>query len=222
MVTVAEQRRMLWNDRWMRAVAPRVVGRILNGRAPQPGWLPRRLVTVVSGDADADAGVGAVWWVWRPRSATAEAYTAVLELGRSDGRWRYMGADSGPVASLPAARLPAGAPGQVGMIELGAGTGGVSRPYQGSPLRAPWIEANELRIAAEVDHLLVADRRIPLPPTGPLLIAWTSPSTGLGGTRPLILALAPDGTELSRIGPHDTLDTYTWAKLGGFDAPPAP
>jgi hypothetical protein len=29
------------------------------------------------------------------------------------------------------------------------------------------------------------------------------------------MAVGRDGAELSRIGPHDSMDSYTWAKLSG-------
>jgi len=46
-------------------------------------------------------------------------------------------------------------------------------------------------------------------------VAWKSRSTGSGGLRPLIVAVGRDGSELSRIGPHDSMDSYTWVKVGG-------
>ncbi|MFB6784686.1 hypothetical protein ACFCX0_47435 [Streptomyces sp. NPDC056352] len=36
-----------------------VVRRVLAREAPQPQWIPRRLLTVVTADVDATAGVGA-------------------------------------------------------------------------------------------------------------------------------------------------------------------
>jgi hypothetical protein len=29
------------------------------------------------------------------------------------------------------------------------------------------------------------------------------------------VAVGRDGSELSRIGPHDSMDSYTWAKVSG-------
>ena len=103
------------------------------------------------------------------------------------------------------------------MIECGGGAGGVSYAYRlqhpHSISAAPWVGASELRVAAEVSHLLLCDRRIQVPRNGRLIVAWKSRSTGNGGQRPLIVAVGHDGSELSRIGPHDNLDSYTWAKL---------
>ena len=80
-------------DRWMGIVVSRVARRVVNGKAPQPGWLPRRWLTVVSGDVDPGGGIGAVWLVWRPGSAEAETHTALME--RCGGRWQYTGGGRG-------------------------------------------------------------------------------------------------------------------------------
>ncbi|MET8026535.1 hypothetical protein [Streptomyces avermitilis] len=42
MSTRAELRRIRRIDRWMEIILPRVVRRVVNGEASQPGWLPRR------------------------------------------------------------------------------------------------------------------------------------------------------------------------------------
>lgn len=57
-----------------------------------------------------------------------------------------------------------------------------------------------------------------MPGPGQLVVAWKSRATGNGGIRPLIVAVRQDGTELSRIGPQDSVDSYTWAKLSGYGA----
>jgi hypothetical protein len=77
--TSAELRRMRRMERWMGIIVSRVARRVVTGKAPQPGWLPRRWLTVVSGDVDFDGGIGAVWLVWRPGSAKAETHTALIE-----------------------------------------------------------------------------------------------------------------------------------------------
>jgi len=120
---------------------------------------------------------------------------------------------------VAAGRLAAGEPGQVGMIECGGGAGGLScawrRQHPRSVTAAPWVGSSELRVAAEVGHLLFGGRRIEVPGHGRLIVAWKSRSTGSGGLRPLIVAVGRDGSELSRIGPHDSMDSYTWAKVSG-------
>ncbi|SEG92206.1 hypothetical protein SAMN05216223_12583 [Actinacidiphila yanglinensis] len=206
-------------ERRMNVLLPRVVRRVTNGEPTQPGWLPRRWLTVVSSDLDLDAGIGAVWVVWRPGSAGAEAYTGLFE--RCGREWRSTGGGAGSSAGLPAERRAVGRSGQVGMIEFGGGMGGLSRadslrrhrPELGET--SHWVGADEIHVAAEVDHLLLGERRIDVPPHGALIVAWRSPSTSQGGTRPLIVAVGRDGAELSRIGPHDSMDSYTWAQLSG-------
>jgi hypothetical protein len=200
----------------MGIIVPRVARRLVNGKAPQPGWLPRRWLTVLSGDMDLDGGIGAVWLVWRPRSAKAETHTALIE--RCGGHWQYTGGSS--VSGVPvAADRSARQPGQIGMIEIGAEAGGLSYAYRLLPTHsitlAPWVGASELQVAAEVSHLLLGERRIKVPGHGMLIVAWKSRYTGIGGLRPLIVAVGRDGSELSRIGPHDSMDSYTWAMVSG-------
>jgi hypothetical protein len=206
-------------NRWTEIILPRVVRRVVNGELSQPHWLPRRWLTLVSGDIDREAGVGAVWLVWRPGSAKAETHTALME--RCGEKWQCTGGGSASGGELRAERLAAGQPGQVGMIELGGGAGCLSDAYRlhhrhpDSIGTVPWIGSNELQVAAEVDHLLVGDRRIEVPGHGRLIVVWKSPSTGRGGIRPLIVAVGRGGSELSRLGPHDSMDSYTWAELSG-------
>ena len=222
MPAAAEMRRM---EHLMGIIIPLVTGRVLGEKDPQPGWLPRRLVTVVSGDVDVDAGCGAVWLVWRPWSSKAGTYTARVE--HHGGQFRYMGATGvvggGAVLDrdVPAGRPAASEPGQVGMIELGGHSGGVSSAWRlqhrGPSIDAPWVGASELRVAAEVDHLLIGQqrRRVQVPGHGRVIVAWKSPNTIVGGTRPLIVAMGRNGSELSRLGPADVMDTYTTVKLSG-------
>ena len=204
-------------ERWMGIIVPGVARRVVNGEAPQPGWLPRRWLTVVSGDVDLDGSIGAVWLVWRPGSAKAETHTALVE--RCGGQWRYTGGGSASGGDVATERRAAGQPGQIGMIECGGGAGGLGCAWRlqhpHSITAAPWVGSSELRVAAEVGHLIVGGRRIEVPGHGRLIVAWKSRSTGSGGLRPLLVAMGRDGSELSRIGPHDGMDRYTWAKLGG-------
>lgn len=206
-------------ERWTEIILPRVVRRVVNGELSQPHWLPRRWLTLVSGDVDREAGVGAVWLVRRPGSAKAETHTALIE--RCGEKWQCTGGGSASGGDLRTERLAAGQPGQVGMIELGGGAGCLSdarrlRHRQTDFIgTVPWLGADELQVAAEVDHLLLGDRRIEVPGHGRLIVVWKSPSTGCGGIRPLIVAVGRDGSELSRLGPHDSMDSYTWAELSG-------
>ena len=219
MPTRAELRRTRRIDRWMKILLPGVIRRMISGAVSQPGWLPRRRLTLVSGDVDLNAGIGAVWLVWRPGSAKAETHTALIEY--CGEKWQHTGGGSTSGGDLAAERLAAGRPGQVGMIELDGGAGALSYAYRLQHRHpdfigtAPWIGSNELRVAAEVDHLLLGDRRIDVPRDGRLIVVWKSPSRGRAGIRPLIVAVGRDGSELSRIGPHDSTDSHTRARLSG-------
>ncbi|MGW4909126.1 hypothetical protein [Streptomyces sp. NPDC004270] len=108
-----------------------VVRRRLAREAPQPWWIPRRLLTVVSADVDASAGVGAVWLVWRPKSPRMREHIALLE--RYEEQWRYVGGGSGPGED----------PFNVDVLDVRNGGGVLSRTRSIDPPRsitaASWI-----------------------------------------------------------------------------------
>jgi hypothetical protein len=117
----AELRR---TERWMGLLVPKIFRRVLKGKAPQPGWLPRRWQSVISADVDMDSGVGAVWPEWRPRSALAQERIALIE--RYGGRWDCGGTGSDAPGGAAPGRLAVGHPGQFGVTELGGDSGGDS------------------------------------------------------------------------------------------------
>ena len=183
---------------------PGVVRRVLGGGEPQPWWVPRRVLTVVSADVDTGAGVGAVWMVWRPQSARAREYGGILEW--YDGQWRSLGVGSSEV----------GDPVDAEVIEVRVSGGSLSLTSRSDPPRsfetAPWITRAHLYLGRDVGHVLVGDRRFEVPEGRRFVVAWKGPQISRGG-RPVIVALGRDGTELSRIGPLDSLDSHTWARV---------
>ncbi|WP_330260088.1 hypothetical protein OG586_30635 [Streptomyces murinus] len=177
---------------------------MLAREAPQPWWIPRRLLTVVSADVDATAGVGAVWIVWRPKSPRMREHIALLEW--YEEQWRYVGGGSGPGE----------VPFNVDVLDVRSAGGVLSLTRRNDPPRsiteAPWISCVKVRLGRDVDHVLIGARRIDNPEHCKLIAVWTSPYISRGA-RPVIVALGADGAELSRIGPHDNLDAHTWARL---------
>jgi hypothetical protein len=223
-LTKAELRRIRWSAYWTGLLSRRLIRRLLaggRGDALQPAWLPRRWVTVVYGDIDHDAGVGVLWLVSRPGRERGAEYTMLFE--RCGEEWRYTGGGSSSGGRAeenpPRSRPAAGRPGQPGMIELGGGAGGVGHAHRVlSPedwSSIPWVGSSHLRVAAEVDHLVVGGRRVEVPEDGRLAVAWRSPRGMFGGVRPIVTAIGRDGTELSVVGPRDQMDSYTWAKVQG-------
>ncbi|MFD8999920.1 hypothetical protein ACFV0T_02875 [Streptomyces sp. NPDC059582] len=202
----------LWVGRRVDALLPGVVRRVSAGGHPQPRWLPRRVLTVVSADVDVTVGAGAVWFVLRPRSARAREHTALLEW--YGGQWRHLGGGNGPLDD------PVG----LDVMEVRAGGGVLSRTRRHDPPRssetAPWIACATIHLGRDVGHLLVGNRRFDVvgnrrfdaPERRGLVVAWMSPP-GSRGVRPAVVAFGRDGTELSRLGPHDSLDTHAWARL---------
>ncbi|MFK0293499.1 hypothetical protein ACIQU6_23875 [Streptomyces sp. NPDC090442] len=191
----------------MESLLPGVVRRVVEGADPQPRWVPRRVLTVVSADVDTGAGVGAVWALWRPKSARVREYTVLLEWYGE--QWRYVGGTEGGSGSVDD-------PADVDVIEIRGGGGVLSLTRDRDPTHtmdtAPWIGCVEVHLGPDVRHLLVGNRRIVVPERRKLAAVWTSRPASRA-VRPVLVALGHDGTELSRIGPHDTLDTYTWARL---------
>lgn len=203
--------RSRWAIRWegMRfRAASRVALRVASGSDGRLRGVPRRIVAAAGADVDEDAGVAVVRVHWRPRSARAgREYVELLE--RIDGEWRSRGGGGGP--------LDTGL-GEVEMLEVGGGAGVRSftgghgdseRPF--GPAR--WIASNTVRVGPDVARVLVGDRGLDVPRNRELTVVWTSPYHSQGGTRPVVVALGRDGAELSRIGPGDALDTYTWRRL---------
>ncbi|MGW3633222.1 hypothetical protein ACWD7F_24195 [Streptomyces sp. NPDC005122] len=182
-----------------------VVRRVSAREPSQPWWIPRRLLTVVSADVDATVGVGAVWIVWRPKSPRLRDHIALLE--RHEEQWRYAGGGSGPGEDSF----------NVDVLDVSDGGSVLSLTRGSDPPRsitaASWISCVKVSLGRDVDHVLVGARRIDNPGHCKLIAVWTSPYLSRG-TRPVIVALGSDGAELSRIGPHDGLDTHTWARVG--------
>lgn len=190
--------------RWTEALLPGVVRRVLEGAEPQPRWMPRHVLTVVSADVDTTTGVGAVWLVWYPKFPWAREHTALLEW--YDEQWEYVGGGSGTVNDPP----------DVDVIELCGGGCALSLTRCLDAPRsvdtAPRIHCVEVHLGPDVGQILFGNRRIDAPEQRKLIAAWMSPHASRSA-RPVIVALGHDGTELSRIGPYDTLDTHTWARL---------
>ncbi|MCR8575030.1 hypothetical protein [Streptomyces sp. Isolate_219] len=162
------------------------------------------MLTVVSADVDTTTGVGAVLLVWYPNFPWAREHTALLEW--YDEQWEYVGGGSGTVSD----------PADVDVIELCGGgdalslTGCLDAPR--SVDTTPRIHCVEVHLGPDVGQILFGSRRIDAPERRKLIAAWMSPHASRS-TRPVVVALGHDGTELSRIGPYDTLDTHTWARL---------
>ncbi|MFE7311877.1 hypothetical protein ACFU7T_01990 [Streptomyces sp. NPDC057555] len=196
----------LWTGTRWEALLRGVVRRVSAGDESQPWWMPRRALTVVSADVDATAGVAAVWIVWRPKSPRMREHIAFLEWHGE--QWRFVGGGSGPAGDDPV---------NVEVLDVHDSAGALSptrsSDHPCSLSTGPWIGCTKVHLGRDVGQVLVGARRIEAPEQRRLIAVWTSSRTGRGG-RPVIVALGRDGTELSRIGPHDSLDTHTWARLG--------
>jgi hypothetical protein len=159
---------------------------------------------VVSADVDTTAGVGAIWMVWRPKSPRTREHIALLEW--YDEQWRYAGSASGSGDD----------PVEVDVLDVCNGGGVLSRTHGIDPpssiTAALWISCAKVRLGRDVGHVLIGSRRIGNPKHCKLIAVWKSPYVSRG-TRPAIVALGRDDGELSRLGPHDSLDTHTWAQL---------
>lgn len=187
----------MWGEVLRERVATRVALRVVAGSAVRL----QGPVRVVGSDVDRDEGVAAVRVVWRPGSARA-AREHVELLQRVDGEWRVRGGGSGPAEA---------APGTVEVLEVGGGSG--VRSFGSTAGPAGWIGCATIRVGPDVAYVLVGARRHTPTTTGELTTVWTSPHHPQGGTRPLIVALDHEGTELSRLGPDDVLDSHTRRRL---------
>ncbi|MFF3964076.1 hypothetical protein ACFYZI_21285 [Streptomyces griseorubiginosus] len=194
----------VWAGPWWETFLRGVVKRVLAGDETQPWWLPRRVLTVVSADVDDAAGVGAIWILWRPKSSRMREHIALLEWFGE--QWRYVGGSSGSGDD----------PVDVKVLDVSNGGGVLSLTRSLDPPRsisaAPRISCVKVRLGRDASRVLIGVRRIEVPEQRSLIAVWTSPQTS-HGVRPVIVALGRDGAELSRAGPHDSLDTHTGARL---------
>ncbi|WP_369382532.1 hypothetical protein [Streptomyces sp. cg36] len=192
-----------WTGLLRESLLRSAVRRVLAGATARPRWIPRRVLSV-SADVDAAEGVGALRFVWRPRSRRGREH---FELMRRYGRrWRSVGGGGGPV----------GDPVDVEVLDVRSGCGVRTFPHDHTPplpnSLTLWIGCLEVHVGPDVDHVLVGTRRIPVPEGRALVAVWTSSHPGRP-LRPLVVAVGRDGTELSRMGPLDGLDTHTRARL---------
>ncbi|WP_430377397.1 hypothetical protein [Streptomyces sp. B1-3] len=194
----------MWADPRWETFLRGVVKRVLAGDETQPWWLPRRVLTVVSADVDDAAGVGAIWILWRPKSSRMREHIALLEWFGE--QWRYVGGSSGSGDD----------PVDVKVLDVSNGGGVLSPTRSLDPPRsisaAPRISCVKVRLGRDASRVLIGVRRIEVPEQRSLIAVWTSTQTS-HGVRPVIVALGRDGAELSRTGPHDSLDTHTLARM---------
>ncbi|WP_344401587.1 hypothetical protein [Streptomyces longisporus] len=158
----------------------------------------------MSTDVHTTIGAAAIWIVARPKSPRAREHIALLEW--HDKRWRHVGGSSGPADD----------PVDVEVLEVQQGGGVFSLTRSTDPPRslttAPWISCVKVRLGRDVGHVLIDGRRLENPEQCRLIAVWTSPYP-TRAARPVIVAMGRDGAELSRLGPDDSLDTHTWARL---------
>jgi hypothetical protein len=183
--------------------------RVLSGRGL--GFSQRRagFVALASG-VDEDAGVAAVWLVHHPGSAGSAQHT--LEFERGDG-WRFLGGGSSGAREFSLAGRPsASVNGPTSMMRLVSSSASRSRTDRERDAAglgvagAGWVACAGFRLAAEVGHLQVGQRPVPVPGHGYAIVAWRSPPAL---ARPLIMAVGKDGSRLSELRPNNSMDSLT-------------
>jgi hypothetical protein len=198
--------------------------RVLSGR--RLGLAQRRAGFVaLASDVDEDGGVAAVWLVRHPGSADSAQHT--LEFERRDG-WRLLGGGSSSAQEFSLDHRPsASVQGPASMLKLVSGSASRSRIDRErlagglGVAGAGWVACAGFRLATEAGHLQAGDRVIPVPGHGYAIVAWRSP---LALTRPPIMAVSNNGSRLSELGPHDSLDSLSWESIEQalLDDPPPP
>ncbi|WP_327696465.1 hypothetical protein [Streptomyces sp. NBC_00459] len=107
----------------------------------------------------------------------------------------------------------------VDVIEVRGGSGSLSLSRRRDPSRsvesALWIACVQVYLGPDVDHILIGDRRFDVASGQRRVVAvWKGPRIRRGW-RPVIVAFGRDGSEFSRLGPLDSLDSRTWARVWG-------
>jgi hypothetical protein len=187
--------------------------RALTGR--RLGLQQRRAgFVVLASDIDEDADVAAVWLVHHPGSPDSAQHT--LDFERS-GDWRFLGGGSNSAQEFSLAGRPsASVHGPTSMMRLVSSSASRSRADREKDATglgvagAGWVACAGFRVAAEVGHLQVGGRSIPVPGHGFVIVVWRSPPAL---ARPLIVAVGNDGSRLTELGPHDSLDSLTWDSI---------
>jgi hypothetical protein len=198
--------------------------RVLSGR--RFGFAQRRAGFVaLASDVYEDGGVAAVWLVRHPGSLDSTQHT--LEFEDSDG-WRFLGGGSSSAQEFSLDRRPsASVHGPASMLKLvssSACRSRIDRERLAGGLgvaSAGWVACAGFRVAAEVGHLQAGERVIPVAGHGYAIVAWRSPPAL---TRPPIVAVGNNGSRLSELGPHDSLDSLSWESIEQalLDDPPPP
>lgn len=185
------------------------------------GWPLRRRyqragVVVVARDVDADAGVAAVWLARRAGGPDAAEEVCLFE--RVGGSWQYLGGGGGGEFLLTG-RPSASRAGPASLMTSWSGCSvrsSADRDAQGHPgdlTDVGWVACAMFRVAAEVAYLQVGARRIEVPGHGYVIVAWKAPPASELPPRPPIAAIGEDGSRLTELGPHDHLDSLTWAAI---------
>ena len=158
-------------------------------------------------DVDEDAGVAMVWLLRHPGAPDSAEHALQFE---REGGWRFLGGAGSSARELPLAGRPsASVHGPSTMMRFLSSSASRSRagPEQ---QEAGWVSCASFRLATEVGQLQVAERSIPVPDHGYVIVGWRSPSAR---ARPLIVAVGKDGSRLSELGPDDFLDSLTWESV---------
>ena len=192
-------------------------------RWPVPG-AHRCVVEAV--DIDRDAGLAAVLILTLPSRGAATVYQETYEHDAVRGWISAGGASaSGGSWARTHARPSAARSGPSVVMSVGGSSGGQSyldrmrltEEGRGLEERATvnWVNATVIDVSVEVDHLLLAKRRIKAPPHGRCVVVWKSAApTGVDRPlRPRLAAVDRNGRILTELGPHDILDTFTQAFL---------
>ena len=192
-------------------------------RWPVPG---ARRCAVEAVDIDRDAGLGAVLIVTLPFRGPATAYEEVYEHDALHGWVSPGGASHSPAdRALARARPSAARSGPAVMLSCHGGSAARShlerlrlRESGGDAARVrfvAWINTCVIDTSVEVDHLLVAGRRVPASAHGRCVIVWKSAASDhpVTALRPPFAAVDRGGRVLTELGPCDALDTLTRAFL---------
>lgn len=191
--------------------------RVLSGR--RLGFRQRKAgLAALASDIDEDSGVAAVWLVQHAGSAESVQHMLWFE---GIGGWRCLGGGSGgsgrelSLAGRPSASLA----GPAAMLTPLGECSGRSLADREALGREPdfahvgWVASAGFRCAAEVAYVLAGPRRIKVPGHGYVIVAWKAPPRSGPPRRPLVVAVAADGSRLTELGSGSYVDSLTWAAV---------
>jgi hypothetical protein len=183
--------------------------RMIKTGKPGLRYWPGVRVQSLAHDVNVEAGVAAAWVISGPWE-----YNCLYQLGRRG--WQSHGAGSRSTEHSLSGRPTAASAGIAALLTSTGSSASIiqvsSREAEGvRPSDTGWVTCETFRVATEIKHVQVGDRRNTVPKHGYIMVVWRSQSSHMASSRPPIWCLDENGTVLTRLAPGEYVDSATIA-----------